>query len=232
MDGWEWTKVGTAVSAALGVALGGYWFAGQVMQPAYPEGRAFPVEGVAPVDLVALQRDWPRGLNQPEDPNALRGYMVHIEKATVPAAAPGAGPAAPAAPLDLGILLASADPLRGKGTARVCASCHTFEQGGTDRVGPNLWAVVGRPVGAKSGFAYSAAIAGHGGAWTYEELDKYLTSPIRAIPGNKMAFNGIRNPRDRANLLAYLGSLNRSPAPYPAPKEASPSGGSGATASR
>jgi cytochrome c len=232
MDGWELTKVFASLGTALGVALGGYWFAGQVMQPAYPEGRAFPVEGVAPVDLAALQRDWPRGLNQPEDPNALRGYMVHIEKAVLPAGAPGAGPAVPAAPADLGMLLAGADPARGKGTARVCASCHTFDQGGPNRVGPNLWAVVGRPVGAHGGFAYSAAVAGHGGAWTYEELDKYLTSPTRAIPGNKMAFNGIRNPRDRANLLAFLGSLNRSPAPYPAPRDALPPSGGGSTASR
>ena len=146
--------------------------------------------------------------------------MANIEKAVVPQPAGGtAGPVA-AAPVDLGTLLASADAERGKGTAKLCASCHTLDQGGANRVGPNLWAVVGRDVGGHGGFAYSPAMAGHAGNWTYEELDRYLTSPARAIPGNKMAFNGVRNPKDRANLLAYLATLGGARVPYPAPKPA------------
>ena len=223
MDGWEWTKVGAAVGAALLVALSGSFLAGQAIDIRYPERQGYPIEGVAPVDLAAAQRSWPGGLARPGDPARLRGYMANIEKAVLPAPAPGTAPAAPAAPVDLGTLLASADPERGKGTARVCGSCHTFEQGGPDRVGPNLWAVVGRPIGGKGGFAYSPAVAGHGGAWTWEELDRYLASPARAIPGNKMAFNGVRNPKDRANLLAYLGSLGGG-APYPPPRPAAAQG--------
>ena len=219
MDGWEWTKIGTAVSGAVAVALGGYWFAGELMKIDYPERRGFTVEGVAPVDLAALQRSWPAGLATPAAPATLRGYMVNIEKAVLPAPAAGTA-AAPVAPVDLGTLLAAADPIRGESIARVCGSCHTFDQGGADRVGPNLWAVVGRPVAGGPGFAYSPALAGHGGAWSYEELDRYLASPARAIPGNKMAFNGIRNPRDRAHLIAYLASLSTSPPPYPPPQPA------------
>ena len=217
MDRWEWTKVGAAVGSAVAVLLGAYWFSGEVMKIGYPERQAYAVADVASVDLAALQRSWPAGLHQPGDPSQLRGYIANIEKAVLPAPVVGAAAAAPAAPVDLPTLLASADVGRGSGTARLCASCHTFDQGGANRVGPNLWAVVGRPVASQSGFAYSSALAGHGGAWSYDQLDRYLASPARAIPGTKMAFNGIRNPRDRANLLAYLGTLNRTPAPYPTP---------------
>jgi len=218
MDRWEWTKVGASVIAAVVVLVSGEFLAGQVMGVRFPDRQGYPIEGVAPVDLAAAQRSWPSGLSQPGDEAKLRGYMANIEKAVLPL--PAAGSAAPvaAAPVDLGTLLASADPERGKGTAKVCASCHTFDQGGPNRVGPNLWGVVGRDIAGKGGFAYSAAVAGHAGNWTYQELDRYLTSPAREIPGNKMAFNGIRNPKDRANLLAYLGTLGAARAPYPAPK--------------
>lgn len=219
MNRWQWTQTGAAVSAAMFVAGGSYWFAGQVMKPPYPEARAYTVEGVAPVDLAGLQRSWPSGLRRPGEPNELRGYMGSIEKAVLPIGA-GAGPMPATAAADLGTLLAAADPARGKGTAAVCGSCHTFDPDGANRVGPNLWAVVGRPVGGHRGFAYSPAIVRHGGAWDYATLDRYLAGPAKAIPGNKMAFNGIRNPRDRANLLAYLGTLNTTPAPYPPPQQA------------
>lgn len=217
MDGWEWSKIGTAVTAAVTVMLSGYWFAGELTEIEYPERRGYRVEGVAPVDLASLQRSWPTGLVSPAAPATLRGYMGNIEKAVLSVPAGGTATAAPAAPVDLGTLLAAADPARGESIARVCASCHTFEQGGPHRVGPNLWPVVGRPVADKPGYAYSRAIVDHGGVWSYEELDRYLASPARAIPGNKMAFNGIRNPRDRAHLLAYLGSLGGARLPYPAP---------------
>lgn len=236
MDGWEWTKIFTSVFAAVAVALSGAWFAGEVTEIAYPLKRGYAVEGVPPVDLAALQRGWPSGLAQPDDAAELRGYMANIERAVVQA--PAGGPAAgPAAPVDLGTLLAAADPARGAGTAKLCSACHTFDQGGANRVGPNLWAVVGKDVAANAGFAYSSALSAHPGAWSYEELDRYLASPTRAIPGNKMAFAGIRNPRDRANLLAYLGTLGSAgvpkPAPQPAPAAApTEAGGSQTAASR
>jgi cytochrome c len=229
MDRWEATKIGGAVLGAVFVALGGAWLGGAVVDADYPERRGYAIEGVPPVDLAALQRGWPSGLKDPSDAAELRGYMANIEKAVLTVPADVAGPAAPAAPVDLGTLLASADSARGANTAKVCGSCHTFNQGGADRVGPNLFAVVGRRIGGKGGFNYSPALAGHGGAWSWEELDKYLASPGRAIPGNKMAFNGVRNPKDRANLLAYLGTLGSAP-PYPAPQPAAASVAAGAPA--
>jgi cytochrome c len=221
MNGWEWTKVGTSVILAVGVLVVGNWISGLVFDAQHPERQGYPIEGVAPVDLAAVQRSWPAGLSGPGDAAKLRGYMAHIERAVLPQPAPGSAAPLAAAPVDLGTLLASADPERGKRTAQTCASCHTFDQGGANRVGPNLWGIVGRDIAGTGGFAYSPAVAGHPGAWTYEELDRWLASPTRAIPGNKMAFNGVRNPKDRANLLAYLGTLGAARVPYPAPKPVS-----------
>lgn len=218
MDRWEWTKITVSVVAAVCVAFGSYWFSDLALAVHYPERQGYPIEGVAPVDLAAVQRSWPGGFSQPGDDAKLRGYMANIERAEPPVPAGGVATLAAAAPVDLGTLLVSADAAKGKSTANLCVSCHTFDQGGANRVGPNLWGVVGRDVGGKGGFAYSPAIAGHAGAWTYQELDRYLASPARAIPGNKMAFNGVRNPKDRANLLAYLGTLGAARVPYPAPK--------------
>jgi cytochrome c len=221
MDRWERTKVGISIVLAFGVIVVGSWISSLVFEVQYPEQQGFPIEGATPVDLASAQRSWPAGLSQPGDTAKLRGYMTHIEKAVLPQPAGGAAAPLAAAPVDLGTLLASADPVRGERTAQVCASCHTFNQGGANRIGPNLWGVVGRDIGGRGGFAYSPAVAGHPGAWTYEELDRWLASPARAIPGTKMAFNGVKNPKDRANLLAYLGTLGAARAPYPAPRLAS-----------
>lgn len=222
MDRWEWTKIAASVLCAVAVALGAYWFSGQLIGPLYPRLPAYAVSGVEepPVDLAALQRSWPEGLSAPGDESRLRGYMGLVERGKV--AMPVASAAAAVAPLqppaDLGTLLASADPAKGRATARVCETCHSLDRGGPNRTGPDLWGVVGRPVASHPGFAYSPAFAAQRGTWTYERLDQYLTSPARAVPGNKMAFAGLRRAEDRAGLLAFLGSLNAQPAPFPAPK--------------
>jgi cytochrome c len=133
--------------------------------------------------------------------------------------AAGAGDAAPAAEQaekPLPELLAAANVDDGAKEAKKCAVCHSFEKGAAAKVGPSLYGVLGRPVGNMPGFAYSAAVAGHGGTWDYALLNCYLKDPKACLPGNKMTFAGVKGDEDRANVILFLRSLSDSPAPLPA----------------
>jgi cytochrome c len=150
------------------------------------------------------------GLFSPERP-AVPGYDLPAPEET---AAAGGQAAAPEEPLP--VLLAKADPAKGQASARKCASCHTFENGGANKVGPNLYGVVGRAVASANGFNFSAALKGKGGEWTYEDLNAFIHNPKQAVPGTIMAFAGIAQAEERANLPAYLRTLSDNPAPLPA----------------
>ncbi|HEX3651918.1 MAG TPA: cytochrome c family protein, partial [Rhizomicrobium sp.] len=93
--------------------------------------------------------------------------------------------------------------------------CHTFDKGGQNRVGPNLWGVVGRERASEQGFNYTAAMKSHPGKWTFEELDKFLTNPRQDIPGTAMTFAGIQRDNQRADVIAYLRTLSDNPVPLP-----------------
>lgn len=145
-----------------------------------------------------------------------------LEKNVYVAAASGEAsvPEQPAAPAgealgDIGPLLASASAETGKKVARKCAICHSFEKGGPKKVGPNLWNIVNAEKARSAGFRYSASMSKAGGAWSYEELNAFLADPKRTVPGNKMAFAGLKKESDRADVIAYLRSLSDTPTPLP-----------------
>ena len=116
----------------------------------------------------------------------------------------------------LGVRLASADIGKGESQAKKCKACHTFNSGGKNGTGPNLYDIVNRKLAAIDGFAYSQALIDKGGNWDYEFLECFLENPKKCLPGTKMAFAGIKRPNQRADLILYLRSLAETPAGLPA----------------
>jgi cytochrome c len=145
---------------------------------------------------------------KPEKP----GFEIAVKEDTHGAGAKEA--AAPSEPIEK--LLQTASVEKGTAAAKKCAACHTFEKGGPNRVGPNLYNVLNEPKGqGRAGFNFSAAMKGKGGTWTYDDLNKFLASPKGFVPGTAMGFAGISKDSERADVIAYLRSLSESPAPLP-----------------
>lgn len=153
-----------------------------------------------------------------EAPKAEEAAASEAPKEEAAAAATGAAASGGEPQSELGKLLANADIDQGKKVARKCSACHTFEEGGKNRVGPNLYGIIGKVAGEGDGFKFSKAMAAKGAegyTWTYEHLDQYLANPREAIPGNKMTFPGLKKPQDRADVIAYIRSLAKDPPPLP-----------------
>jgi len=136
----------------------------------------------------------------------------------------GAGGAAAAevAPDWGSVLLVPANIEAGKAVTAKCVSCHSFEQGGPNGTGPDLWDALGRKPGSHGGFAYSSAMTEFGGknpVWDYDHMDQFLKAPGKYISGTKMTFVGLKKQEDRVAVIAYLHSLG-SKLPVPAPKPA------------
>ncbi|HWP25240.1 MAG TPA: cytochrome c family protein [Xanthobacteraceae bacterium] len=112
-------------------------------------------------------------------------------------------------------LLASADLKRGEAAAKKCMACHTFQKGGPNLVGPNLWGIVNRPKASVANFNYSQSMRAKGGNWGFEELNEYLLNPRKVVPGTIMNFPGITRASERADVILYLNSLSDNPAPLP-----------------
>jgi cytochrome c len=144
----------------------------------------------------------------PEKP----GFVIEAKEA---AGAKGeAKAAAPSEPIEK--LLQTASVEKGQAAAKVCQTCHTFEKGGPNRVGPNLYGIVGDHKGeGRGGFNFSAAIKAKGGEWTIDDLNQFITNPKGFIPGTAMGFAGIQRDSQRADVIAYLNSLSDSPKPLP-----------------
>ena len=115
----------------------------------------------------------------------------------------------------LAAMLAAADVDKGKKVAKKCVACHTFEQGGKNKIGPNLWNIVGRDMATMGGFSYSSKMTAVEGAWSFASINDFLTNPKKYMPGNKMTFPGLKKPTDRANVIVYLRTLSDSPQPLP-----------------
>jgi cytochrome c len=141
--------------------------------------------------------------------------------------AEGSGEGGAAAEPPIALLIQTADATKGAEVFKKCASCHTINQGGANGIGPNLWATMGEEIGkGKAGYAFSAALAGHGGKWDFDSMNLWLKSPKKFADGTKMSFAGLSKPEDRANLIAYLNAqgsnlpLPPAPAADAAPAEA------------
>lgn len=140
------------------------------------------------------------------------GYVVDVPEdgsATQTAAAPTEEPIA--------VLLASATADSGESVAKKCAACHSFDEGGANKVGPNLWNIVNATPAARDGFKYSSALQTYGAenVWAYENLNAFLAAPKRYLKGTSMGFVGLKKPDERADMIAYLRSLSNAPAALP-----------------
>ena len=139
-------------------------------------------------------------------PEKLAKNVYVVEGVAAPAG--GGAPAASAGPPPIGPLLAKANVEAGQKTARVCGTCHSFGKGEAALIGPNLFGVVGGPHAHMAGYDYSDAMkAMHDQTWTVDELNEFLYNPRAHLPGTKMTFAGIKNDQDRANVIAWLKTL-------------------------
>jgi cytochrome c len=142
------------------------------------------------------------------------GYVLPV--AAPQTAAAGAATAAAGINFaEISSLLHKANVSNGQAAFKRCATCHTPDKGGRNATGPNLWGVVGRPKASVAGFNYSEALKSKGGEWTYEDLANYLHDPRSFAPGNRMAFAGIKDNAELADLIGYLRTLSDSPPPLP-----------------
>ena len=140
------------------------------------------------------------------------GYAVEVEQVST---ASSSKTIAVDDKVDIAALMAMGDLASGEKIFKKCAACHSIIKGGKNAIGPALYNVVGRKVGAVEDYKYSKALAAYEKEWTLEELNGYLTKPAKWIKGTKMAFAGLRKEADRASVIKYLNENSDSPVPLP-----------------
>lgn len=146
---------------------------------------------------------------------AVAGYDLPVAD-EAPKAGGAQAAAAPSVPLPQ--LLAKADPKKGEAQVKACAACHSFDKGGANKIGPNLYGVVDRLKASVAGFGYSAAAkeaAAKGAKWDFASLDAFINNPKGYLPGTSMGYAGLKDADKRADVIVYLRSLSDNPAPLP-----------------
>jgi cytochrome c len=142
----------------------------------------------------------------PEKP----AYWVEVEEE-----AGGASAVIEVAELDVSALLAGGDAGKGAKVFKKCAACHTSNDGGANKVGPNLYNIVGREKASAAGFGYSNTLKDLGGTWGYDDLRLFLENPKKFAKGTNMAFGGLKKTSQQADLIAFLRAQSASPIPLP-----------------
>ena len=148
-------------------------------------------------------------VEKPEVP----GYAVEVDQAVTVSAQSNSE--SNEEKIDIAALMAMGDLATGEKVFKICAACHSIVKGGKNNIGPALYNVVGRQVGAVNDYKYSKALSQHGKEWTFEELNGYLLKPAKWIKGTKMAFAGLRKEKDRASVILYLNKYSDNPLPLP-----------------
>ena len=137
------------------------------------------------------------------------GYTVDVEQAVA------ASTEAVEEKIDIVAFLAMGDITNGEKQFKKCKSCHSIKQGGGNKIGPKLWNVMFRPVGAITDYKYSKALSSYGKEWSWEEMNGFLIKPATWIKGNKMGFAGIKDEKDRASIILYLNQNSDNPKELP-----------------
>ena len=117
--------------------------------------------------------------------------------------------------VDISALLALGDVAHGEKVFKKCKACHSIKQGGRNNIGPKLWNVMFRPIGAVTDYKYSKALTSYGKEWTWEEMNGFLIKPSKWIPNNKMGFAGLKSEKDRSSVILYLNQNSDNPKPLP-----------------
>ena len=125
------------------------------------------------------------------------------------------GQASSESSVDISALLALGTVDHGQKVFKKCKACHSIKEGGGNNIGPKLWNVMFRPVGAISDYKYSKALSEYKKEWNWEEMNGFLIKPSTWIKGNKMGFAGLKNEKDRASVLLYLNQNSENPKPLP-----------------
>mgnify|MGYP001207626015 FL=1 len=140
------------------------------------------------------------------------GYKVEVEQAKTVSSS---SKTTVEEEIDIAALMAMGDIALGEKVFKKCAACHSIVKGGKNNIGPALYNVVGRKIGAVTDYKYSKALSSYDKEWTFEELNGYLTKPAKWIKGTKMAFAGLRKEKDRASVIKYLNQNSDSPVTLP-----------------